>query len=646
MSSVDSDKAWGHVTLQPTELVVGQYGTWVIKYTVGQEPIETGGDIRIRPYGNPLVRPPGQTFMPAEDNYVTVSAPPHVRLQLECTEWLVVTVTVQKGRLVEGDEVAIVYGDRSRGSPGFKIRAVAHDLHFRLSVKSTAEAAPVALPERPLLRLVPERHDHFLVKASSIVGSDQDIELLIRSVDRFGNTTETCPTPVYIPPIQGFTMPQEANVNSVHGSYTRVRCRRTGDLPTRRIRIAVRNNHERVVAHSNPIEANAPPEQDRIYWGDMHCHSDLEQALEPLEFVYHYARDQEKLDFIAHVEHNLAVQTRWTGKRYKTWQGGLPDVPEYNEATWEYRKELIQEYTEPGRFVPLLALEWATNLYGHMNVYYPDLDGPLLYPEGMWNRAETPQRAWEALEGQEAIIIPHHPSAPVGTGNPPHYWATSGFDWEYYEPHYMRLVEIYSKWGCSEYFGCPRPLLNQQVEGTVQAALARGYKLGFVGASDTHASRPGSDLYQDHTYSQSGLTAVFAPRLDRASIYAALKARRCYATTGQRIILRFRLNDHGMGQEVHLEDPEQLKDMFLDVATETQIQSVEVLKNGAPFYRYNGHLTPGLGWWRDNGWEMQVRVLDKELTTGTDYYYVRVLQEDGGMAWSSPIWVTVETLAA
>ena len=78
------------------------------------------------------------------------------------------------------------------------------------------------------------------------------------------------------------------------------------------------------------------------------------------------------------------------------------------------------------------------------------------------------------------------------------------------------------------------------------------------------------------------------------------------------------------------------------LATEEQIGSVEVIKNGVPMYRYNGHLTPDLGWWRDNGWEMQVRVLDRKATIGTDYYYVRVIQENGGMAWSSPIWVSAD----
>ena len=32
---------------------------------------------------------------------------------------------------------------------------------------------------------------------------------------------------------------------------------------------------------------------------------------------------------------------------------------------------------------------------------------------------------------------------------------------------------------------------------------------------------------------------------------------------------------------------------------------------------------------------------DPKPAAGTHYYYVRVTQQDGQMAWSSPMWVTV-----
>ena len=33
---------------------------------------------------------------------------------------------------------------------------------------------------------------------------------------------------------------------------------------------------------------------------------------------------------------------------------------------------------------------------------------------------------------------------------------------------------------------------------------------------------------------------------------------------------------------------------------------------------------------------------DREKSAGTSYYYLRIEQKDGQLAWSSPIWVTWE----
>ena len=144
---MNGSSEWGNATIWPDKLVVGQHGTWMITYIVGQNSIGEEGSIRIRPYGNPLVRPPGQTFMPAEENYVTVRARSNAIVKLECTVWLVATVTVLKGTLVEGDEITVVFGDKSDGSPGFKLRAVVYDQRFRVSIKRSGEDEAVALPD-------------------------------------------------------------------------------------------------------------------------------------------------------------------------------------------------------------------------------------------------------------------------------------------------------------------------------------------------------------------------------------------------------------------------------------------------------------------------------------------------------------------
>ena len=75
----------------------------------------------------------------------------------------------------------------------------------------------------------------------------------------------------------------------------------------------------------------------------------------------------------------------------------------------------------------------------------------------------------------------------------------------------------------------------------------QGLRLSTIAASDDHRSQPGKPHW--------GLAAVRAPALTREAIFDALHARRTYGTTGQRILLDFRVNDAPMGSEIALEAP-------------------------------------------------------------------------------------------
>jgi hypothetical protein len=59
------------------------------------------------------------------------------------------------------------------------------------------------------------------------------------------------------------------------------------------------------------------------------------------------------------------------------------------------------------------------------------------------------------------------------------------------------------------------------------------------------------------------------------------------------------------------------------------IQQVDIIKNRT--FAYTAR--PGT---RETSFEF----VDKDFGPGESFYYVRVLQENGQLAWSSPIWVT------
>src|SRR5690606_9293281 len=108
------------------------------------------------------------------------------------------------------------------------------------------------------------------------------------------------------------------------------------------------------------------------------------------------------------------------------------------------------------------------------------------------------------------------------------------------------VVEIYSGHGGSERDGGPFPMYHtmgaRQRLGTVAHGLALGKRFGFVAGTDHHGGFPG--------HYGEGRTAVFATQLTRRAILEAIARRRCYAVTGDKIELDFRVDQAVMGEEI------------------------------------------------------------------------------------------------
>ena len=85
-------------------------------------------------------------------------------------------------------------------------------------------------------------------------------------------------------------------------------------------------------------------------------------------------------------------------------------------------------------------------------------------------------------------------------------------------------VEVHSAWGTFEWI--------------LRDAFAKNYRVGVVANSDGHKGRPGA-CYPGASFfgSQGGLTCFLAPRLDRDTVFEAMRRRHHYGTTGARIIL-------------------------------------------------------------------------------------------------------------
>jgi hypothetical protein len=375
-------------------------------------------------------------------------------------------------------------------------------------------------------------------------------------------------------------------------------------VPTgvRNVRIAVSDCKDRLRGFSPLMVVTPLDASERVFFGDIHAKTELTDGLKTPRGYYAHARDVALNDFSAITDHNSSAASRAEG----------PFVHGLSDDAFAAIQAATEDFNAPGRFVTLQGFEqdFIEGYRGHRNLYFRGRCPGLF-------RGRTLADLYDYLEGHRALVIPHHHmicAATVHLGN----------------PRYERLVEMYSMHGTSETRGTP---LSNKVEDGVSARelLAAGHRVGFIAASDNHNGAPGlsarSSRFTNLVYS-GGLAAVWAAELTREAVFDALYARRCYGTTGARILLDFRLNGEPMGSELRLARGQAAPCTILAAGTD-HIVRVELIRNG----------TEELLW---NGAEDLVR-LDRDLRfDGPEWLYVRVTQADRQMAWSSPIWITPE----
>jgi len=413
----------------------------------------------------------------------------------------------------------------------------------------------------------------------------------------------------------------------------------SGDIKLIKRELAEEGVHRLELAdgRTNPISSAPMTGGYQLFWGDIHGHcSSTPPEYGPSHGLgtpteYHeFARDVARLDFVA--------------------------LTEYVPDDHEYRQEVVRQYHDPGRFVPFFALEWGgshTGLKGHVHVVYAeDRDIPL--PPAKRNPPDDPRLLIESLRsnGQRALVIPHHTNAQrdhdrqfsdaagdmfgehldhaktlriADEGWGPWCW------WQDY-PDYIRLFEICQMRGSFELDRLEKGVMFAGYGASAQNALAKGLRWGFTGSTDTHLGRPGDRdaLLCLGTERRGGMTAVLAKQLTRQALFEALCARRCYATTFARIILDVSVNGQPMGSELTL-PPRAEAHISVAVHGTDTIDRVEIVRNNVDVHCVQeGCEDVSFDW------------SDQLPAEGSSFYYVRVTQRDGEMAWSSPVWIQME----
>jgi Protein of unknown function (DUF3604) len=187
------------------------------------------------------------------------------------------------------------------------------------------------------------------------------------------------------------------------------------------------------------------------------------------------------------------------------------------------------------------------------------------------------------------------------------------------------VTEVVSVHGSSEAPDTPGKIYDAVEGNFVRDALDAGLRFGFIGSGDSHDGHPG--LAQLEAPS-GGLAAIFSEEVNRTSILEALRERRVYATNGPRVWLRMWLDEAPMGSIVAAGDAPRGASLRFAVAGTAPIARVDVVRSGKVVTVVAG----------EKRREISTSIPLAGLRGG-EYVYVRVIQEDGGAAWASPVYL-------
>jgi len=334
----------------------------------------------------------------------------------------------------------------------------------------------------------------------------------------------------------------------------------------------------------------------RLFFGDLHEHTDVSVCNrlgdQSVDESYQNMRDLARHDFACATDHGYNI----------------------NPYLWGYLAKLARTNDDPGRFLTFLGEEWTSSFekysrkhpygyYGHRNLVFADP-----YFPRWWNsrNGQTPAQVWQDLRKMNANFV-HIPHQLADTGNVP-------VDWDFADETAQPVAEIFQTRGSYEYKGTPREAgrTTPKPGYFLQDAWARGIVIGVI-ASPDHGGGYGK-------------ACVYAPELTRDAILDALRARRCYGTTAAKIVLDVRVNGRLMGEKTAQPAGESVE-VRIRTRCPGPIDRIEVCRNNRFVYTRS----PG-------GRTADLVFVDRDPLQGRTYYYVRVIQADGEIAWSSPVW--------
>jgi hypothetical protein len=518
-----------------------------------------------------------------------------------------------------GEEVVIFLGSLDKAST---LRAQLHlqrrrPFHLYVDTKGTGDYKEPEIFSMDVKGNVLER---IRVISPSMVGKNERFDIVVRFEDTFGNLTSNAPEGTLI----DFSYDQlRENLN------WKLFVPETGFLNLPNLyfneagvyRIKLVNLNKKQTFYSSPIKCIESDNNQTIYWGLFHGESERFDATAQIESCLRHFRDDLSFHFYA--------------------SSSFESEEETSQEVWKNVSLQISEFNEEDRFITYLGSQWFNDeeSEGLRQLIFTKDNKPLLRKKEA--KSTSLKKIYKSHTPKDLIGIP---SFTMGKGL--HY------NFEEINPEYEPVVEIYNAWGsseCTKEQGNLKPItangkqgIEETEQGSIRKALNMGHRLGFVaGGLDDRGVF--ANLYNsDQVQYTPGLTAVVCSSQTRDSLIQAVKDRSCYATTGARIILNMEIAGLPMGCILSTKaKPGLAFNRFIKgcVIGTSNIKKVEIFRNGSLFQTFEPNKDQ-FDFEVNDPTPLESHLIKSKLDDSLFvYYYIRAVQDDGHVAWGSPIWI-------
>ena len=354
----------------------------------------------------------------------------------------------------------------------------------------------------------------------------------------------------------------------------------------------------------------------RRYFGQLHSHTQYSDGAGSLDSALDYVKNLPEIanvDFVAFTDHSNYFDKSGAANP----EGALYDMSlatEYSQETWKSYKDAVAAFNaaNAGKMVAIAGFEmtWSGGP-GHINTF--NTPGIVSRNNTTLNNKtkDAGLQAYYKLlsqkEGANSISQFNHPGTTFGNFVDFAYW-------DAVVDTRMYMVEVGNgegQIGAGGYY----PSYEQYI-----MALDKGWHVAPTNNQDNHKGRWGN--------ANDARDVILTDDFTEDGIYAALRARRMYATEDKNLELDYTVNGNMMGSIIDVPEKLKFEISFNDPDRTDSIAKVELVVNsGKVAYTWNSAADLAKG---------SVSVtLDPAYT----YYFVRVTEGDGDLAVTAPVWV-------